>query len=96
MRMVIRHTSYHRDIFRPPILLELLFRKMAALFFEQKLSIKISIFSKFQNFLVFCFFLQNLNLGGKKHFRKLIEFDKHSAANLPPLWILKKIQVLFQ
>ena len=64
--------------FRSPIFLKILFIRMAALFLA-------SHFLTFRNL----FFLLNLNLVGKKTFQRIISFDTLSAANLPPLPILK-------
>ena len=68
----------HRDIFRPPTLLKMPFRKMNSLFGN---------LLQIQNFPEF---LQNLNISGKTTSQKIMSFDAHSTANSAPLQILKK------
>ena len=61
-------------------------------FFFKKHSffIMISIFSKFENFLILA--NKTSQLRWKRRFLEIISFDAHYIANLPPLAILKKIQ----
>ena len=53
--------GYHRDIFRPPTLLKMLFRRIKALFSAKNYQ----IFNLFE-IQKFSDFLHNLNVGGKK------------------------------
>ena len=86
--------GYHRHILHLPIFVKKASEKMKTFFFSKKHFIIFSNFSNFQNFLIFC--QKTSSVGWERHFYEIIPFDTHSTANLPPLSILKKIQVFFQ
>ena len=76
--------SYHRHIFRPPILLKTPFQRISVFFLKKYSS---SNFVIFPNFLIFAKIL-TVNL--EKNFQEVRAFDTHSTAFLPRLPILKK------
>ena len=83
-----RETNKTPGYFTPPNFIKAAFRRMEAFFRK-----KTSNFLTFRNLKIF-WFLQNFNLSGKTHFWKIIPFDTHYTANLPPLPIVKNSNFL--
>ena len=85
--------NHHRHIFLPLALQQIPFRRMKAFFQKISPTANFYNFSKLKIFLVLA---ENPQFRWEnRHSYEMIPFDTHSAANMPPVTILKKIQVLF-
>ena len=80
--------DFSRADFRSPTLLNMIFRRMKALFFREKLQ----IFQLFEIWKFPVFFAKLQFIGEKRHFEEIIWIDTVSTANFPP----KKFKFYFQ
>ena len=67
-KMLNKTAGYHRPIFRSPVLLEMLFKRMKKFFFEKNAPHVFSV-SKIENFLIF---QKTHQLRCKRHFYEII------------------------
>ena len=83
----------HRDIFHPPTLSEMLFRRLKASFLVlRNSSSNFLTFRIFKSFWLFC----KISIEVEKDILKKISIDTPSTGNLPPLPTLKKNSSFFQ